>query len=75
MKDMPRIAFLVVTDAIAVTLLTVLLIGCGGAPARSRDRIGDFVTNVASSADPAVPKSATVQFVQAAPATHRAPGA
>lgn len=75
MKDMPRIAFLVVTDAIAVALLAVLLNGCGGAPARSRDRIGDFVTNVASSANPDVPKSATIQLVHAARATHRAAGA
>ena len=73
MKDMPRIAFLVVTDAIVVALLTVLLIGCVVAPAKPRDRMGDFVTNMAASANPDVPEPASIRLVHIARATHRAP--
>jgi hypothetical protein len=75
MRDLPRIAFLVVTDAIAVALLTVLLIGCVVAPAKPRDRMGDFVTNMASIANPDVAEAATIRRMDTARATHRAPRA
>jgi hypothetical protein len=73
MGGAPRIALLVVTDAVAVGMLTMLLTGCVATPAKPRDRMGDFITNIAASANSDVPASATARPVHTVPALRRAP--
>ena len=51
MQDLPRLTFLVITDACVVALLVLVLSGCVATPSRYRDRIGDFVTNMAATSD------------------------
>ena len=51
MQDLPRVTFLVITDACVIALLVLVLSGCVATPSRYRDRIGDFVTNMAATSD------------------------
>ncbi len=64
MQDIPRITFLVIIDAFLVAMLVTMLSGCVTTPAKYRDRTGDFISNIASTA-------ATIST--APPAASRAP--
>ena len=75
MQGTSRIALPVITDAVAVALLAMLLTGCGVTPARPRDRIGDFVTNVAASASPDALEPAAAPSLHTVRAMRRAPEA
>ena len=61
MKDIPRVAFLLITDVVVVALLIMLLSGCVATPTSDRDRNGDFIINIWSrdKVSP-VPASATM---------------
>ena len=48
MQDIPRTAFLVITDVVVVALLIMLLSGCVATPSRYQDRNGDFIMNIGS---------------------------
>jgi len=48
MQDTPRVAF--ITNAFVVALLVMLLSGCVAAPSRYRERNGDFIMNIGSTA-------------------------
>ena len=63
MQDMPRVTFLVLMDVFVIGMLVMLLNGCGGKPLRFQDHPhGDFVSHMASAADPA-PATANDQRV------------
>ena len=61
MQDIPRTAFLVITDVVVVALLIMLFSGCVATPSRYQDRNGDFIMNIGSrdKVSP-VPASATM---------------
>ena len=64
MQDIPRITFLIIIDAFLVAMLVTMLSGCVTTPAKYRDRTGDFVSNIATTA---------ITIYTAPPATSRAP--
>jgi hypothetical protein len=68
MQDSPRVAFLVVTAA----LLMMLLSGCVATPSRYRDRNGDFIMNIGST-DKVSPTPASIanETTQSAPSSGR----
>ena len=72
MHDLPRVSFLLVTNALLVAMLVMVLGGCGATPTRYRH--GDFIMNI-GSAPPTVaatPKaSATVSVAATALASER----
>jgi len=49
MQDIPRMAFLVITDVVVAALLIMLLGGCVTTPSRYQDRNGDFIMNIGST--------------------------
>ena len=79
MWNTPRVAFLVITDAVVVAMLVMLMSGCVATPSRYQERNGDFIKNIGStgkvSPAPAAMASGTVS---SAPSIGRAfvwPGA
>ena len=51
MRDIPRVTFLVIADAFVLALLVMVLSSCVATPSKYRDRNGDFIMNIGSTAD------------------------
>jgi hypothetical protein len=51
MRDLPRVGFLLIVDAILVAALVMLVGGCVVTPSRLHYQHGDFVMHVGSNMD------------------------
>ena len=59
MHDIPRVSFLLLMNALLVTMHVMVLGGCVSTPAQNRYRHGDFIMNIGSAAPMTVEPSAT----------------